>query len=119
MSNLNAFEPIWPPRSASDFEASPEFRQARKMYEAQKQHLGSLAGQDVGMLNAVELHRLSQEIAVLLHNISGTAAHFGEAPFGLRASQLEPAVRTAFTQQALHPRCADILAALDRDRPDG
>ena len=118
MSHHNAFEPIWPPLCEDHFEATPEFRAARKMYETQKHQLGDLAGQGVAGLTAIEAHRLSQEIAVLLHNISGTAAHFGEAPLGLRASQLEQAVRTAFTHQLLHPRCADILAALDPDRID-
>ncbi|MEO7814454.1 MAG: hypothetical protein ABIR87_03310 [Sphingomicrobium sp.] len=118
MSHRNAFEPIWPPSNTDDFEASPEFRAARRMYEAQKLKLGDLAGQGVAGMTAIEAHRLSQEIAVMLHNISGTAAHFGEAPLGLRASQLEQAVRTAFTPQSLHPRCEDILAALNPDRID-
>ena len=118
MPQFSAFEPIWPPVSADAFEAWPEVREARKMYESQKLALHGLATQGLGELTGQDANHLAQEIAVLLHNISGTAAHFGEAPMGLRAGALEQAVRTAFTQQLLHPRCADILAALDPDIGD-
>ena len=115
MPQPSAFEPIWPPVSADAFEDWPEVREARKMYEGQKLALHGLATEGLGELSGTDAHRLAQEIAVLLHNISGTAAHFGEAPVGRRASELEQTVRTAFTQQLLHPRCKDILAAIDPD----
>ena len=113
MPQPSAFDPIWPPVSADAFEAWPEVREARKMYEGQKLALHGLATEGLAELTGKEAHRLAREIALLLHNISGTAAHFGEAPMGLRAGELEQAVRTAFTQQLLRPRCTDILMALD------
>lgn len=115
MPHSTAFDPIWPPVNKDEFEAWPEVRAARQMYEGQKLELHGLATDALGDLTGRDAHRLAQEIAVLLHNISGTAAHFGEASMGRRAGQLEPLVRTAFTPRLLHPRCTEILAALDPD----
>ena len=100
--------------SIDDFEAWPEFCEVRQMYENQKRALHDLATQGLGALTGVDAQRLAQEIAALLHNISGTAAYFGEAPMGLRACELEPAVRSASTQQLLHPRCHDVLATINQ-----
>lgn len=83
------------------------------MYQAQKQCLGELANQGKASESGAETPYLSQEIATLLHNISGTAAHFGERAFGRRAGKLEQPVRGAFTAALLHPFCLEILAALD------
>ena len=113
MPHSSACEPI-STASIDDFEAWPEFCEVRQMYENQKRALHELATQGLGALTGVDAQRLAQEIAALLHNISGTAAYFGEAPMGLRACELEPAVRLALTQQLLHPRCHDVLAAIDR-----
>lgn len=59
--------------------------------------------------------RLSEEIADLLHNISGTAAYFGEADFGIAARDLEQPVRAAFTAGLLRPLCTTIRLKLMLD----
>jgi hypothetical protein len=59
--------------------------------------------------------RVSQEIAALLHNISGTAAYFGAADFGTFAGQVEQPVRAAFTADLLRPLCARIQSELALD----
>lgn len=118
MSQSSALEPIWPPASDEDFEAWPEVREARKMYEAQKQDLRDLVGQALRSQPGTETHALSQSIATLLHNLSGTAAYFGERPFGRRAGELEQPVRGAFTADLLRPFCDQILAELDRGNSD-
>lgn len=117
MSSSANFEPIWPPASDKDFEAWPEVREARKLYEAQKAALGELAAQARDSNSGEQVHRLAQEIATLLHNISGTGAHFGDGPFGRRAGELEQPVRGAFTAEALLVFCAEILGALSPQRP--
>lgn len=118
MSRSSAFEPIWPPASDEDFDAWPEVREARKMYQSQKQDLRKLI--EIALLIAPgrESTAVAQDIATMLHNLSGTAAHFGERPFGRAVGELEQPVRGAFTADLLHPFCAQILSHLDHGTLD-
>lgn len=118
MSRPNAFQPIWPPHSDNDFDALPEVRQARHMFSAQLMTLAELVDQSMHSPSGSETHYLSQEIAALLHNISGTGAYFGAAEFGTFASQLEQPVRAAFTADLLRPLCARIQSELASQRLD-
>ena len=118
MPQPNAFMPIWPPAADNDFSSLPEVRGARKMYHAQKQCLGQFANQAQASQSAAETHYLSQEIATLLHNISGTAAYFGDRALGTSAGALEQPVRGAFTAKLLRPYCLEILALLDWQEDD-
>ena len=92
----------------------PEVRVARKMYEQAVQSLRALASQAVQTEPDGDTRQLAQDIAILLHNLSGTAAHFGEAGFGQQARALEQPVRYAFTAAWLQPYCHAILAGIDR-----
>ena len=83
------------------------------MDHAQKQCLGELANQAKAPQSAGETQYLAQEIAALLHNISGTAAYFGDRALGTSAGALEQPVRGAFTAKLLRPYCLDILTLLD------
>lgn len=118
MSRPNAFMPIWPPAGEVDFEALPAVRKARTMFRAQKACLSELADRALRSKTGAETHYLSQEIAALLHNISGTAAYFGEAAFGTFAGEIEQPVRTAFTAELLRPLCARIQARLTPEEID-
>jgi len=113
MSHLNAFQPIWPPNVVEEFNAWPEVREARKIYQSQKDRLRCLAGQALDAEPGAGSLEQSREIASLLHNISGTGAHFEEAALGLRFGELEQVLRGAFTAEALHPHCREILTLLD------
>lgn len=112
MSRPNSFQPIWPPANDDDFNGLPEVRSARTMFRAQKACLGELTARAMQSPSGTETHYLSEEIAALLHNISGTAAYFAEAEFGTFASELEQPVRAAFTAELLRPLCARILSRL-------
>ena len=114
MSRSSAFEPIWPPASDEDFEAWPEVREARKMYETQKHDLRELVEIALVIPPGTETSAISQDIATMLHNLSGTAAHFGERPFGRQAGDLEQPVRGAFSADLIHPFCTTILDQLDQ-----
>lgn len=118
MSRPNALQSIWPSCSDDDFGALPQVRKARRMFGAQMSCLGELAGQSSRSPTGADTHHLSQEIAILLHNIAGTAAYFGEAEFGTFASELEQPVRAALTADALRPLCTRILAHLAPDEID-
>ncbi len=118
MSRPNAFQSIWPPIDDDDFDAQPEVRKARRMFRAQMICLGELAAQASSSPTGMETQYLSREIATLLHNIAGTAAYFGKAEFGMFASEIEQAVRTAFTAEALRPLCVRIQARLAPDEFD-
>ena len=118
MSTTPVFQTTSPSAILDGFDAWPEVREARKMYEAQKQDLRDLVGQALRSQPGTETHALSQSIATLLHNLSGTAAYFGERPFGRRAGELEQPVRGAFTADLLRPFCDQILAELDRGNSD-
>ena len=112
MSRSNAFQPIWPPASYDDFDDLPEVRKARGMFNAQMTCLGEMVAQAAQSPTGSETRFLSQEIAALLHNISGTAAYFGAAEFGTLASELEQPVRAAFTADLLRPLCLRIQTKL-------
>ena len=121
MSRFNAFHPIWPPASCDDFDDFddlPEMREPRGMFDAQMICLGEMVEQAAQSPTGSKTHYLSQEIAALLHNISGTAAYFGAAEFGTFASELEQPVRAAFTADLLRPLCARIQASLTPTRID-
>ncbi len=92
----------------------PEVRIARNMYEQAVQSLRALVSQAVQTEPDGDTHQLAQDIALLLHNLSGTAAHFGEAELGHQARALEQPVRYAFTAAWLKPYCRAILAGIDR-----
>lgn len=117
MSRPDDFQPIWPP-VMDDFHARPEVRKARHLFRAQMVCLRDLTVQAAASPTGAETHYVSQEIAALLHNISGTAAYFGAAGFGTFASQLEQPVRAAFTADLLRPLCARIQAELAMDELD-
>lgn len=89
MSRPNAFMPIWPPTGEVDFNTLPEVREARTMFRDQMMCLGDMADQAMRSEADDETHFLSQEMAALLHDISGTAAYFGEAAFGTFAREIE------------------------------
>lgn len=112
MSHVNAFQQIWPPRSHDDFDELPEVRKARQMFRAQMTRLAELAARASRSPTGAETHCLAQEIAAALHDIAGTAAYFGKAPFGTFARELEQQMRTAFTADLLRPLCASIRARL-------
>ncbi|MEO7410215.1 MAG: Hpt domain-containing protein [Sphingomicrobium sp.] len=111
MSRPDDFQPVWPP-VMDDFNARPEVRKARHLFRAQIVRLLDLTVQAADSPTGAETHYVSQEIAALLHNISGTAAYFGAAGFGTFAGQLEQPVRSAFTADLLRPLCARIQAEL-------
>ncbi len=113
MSRSSAFEPIWPPASDEDFDAWPEVREARKMYQSQKHDLRKLVETALVIAPGAETVAVAQDIATMLHNLSGTAVHFGERPFGRSVGELEQPVRSAFTADLLHPFCTQILSHLD------
>lgn len=117
MSHLNAFQPIWPPFQGDRFDLQPEVRQARRIFRSQMARLRALAARAVDSAAGAETHQTSQEMAGLLHNISGTAAYFDEAGFGAFAGTIEQPVRTAFTAKLLRPLCEQILAQLDPEAP--
>lgn len=98
---------------ADDFAASPEVRRARILYREQKQALRLLAEQVMLADPSTDTYAVAQDIATLLHNISGTAAYFGESDFGCRASALEQPVRSSFTAGLVQPLCSQILACID------
>ena len=112
MPRPNAFQSIWPPRSNDDFAAQPEVRKARRLFRDQMDCLGQMVDQAMRSPTGAETHYLSQEIAALLHNISGTAAYFGRAEFGTFARDMEQPLRVAFTSDLLRPLCAQIQARL-------
>lgn len=116
MSRPDSFQSIWPPVGNDPFDGLPEVREARKMFLAQMTCLGEMNHQAMQPNSGDETRYLSREIAALLHNISGTAAYFGEADFGDFASGMEQPVRAAFTADLLRPLCATIL---DRMAPPG
>lgn len=118
MSRSSAFEPIWPPANDEDFEAWPEVREARKMYQSQKHDLRKLVEITLIIPPGTETVAVAQDIATMLHNLSGTAAHFGERPFGRSVGELEQPVRGAFTADLLHPFCTRILSHLDHGTLD-
>jgi hypothetical protein len=118
MSQFYAFEPIRLPAGEEVCNAWPEVREARTMYEAQKLGLRNLVERALRSPSGAETHSLSQEIAVLLHNLSGTAAHFGEGAFGLCVGELEQPVRGAFSADLLRPFGEQIQAALNREKAD-
>ena len=113
MTPSNVFQPVWPPASQDDFSAWPEVREARKMYEAQKLGLRGMVDQAQRLAPGADAIVLSRDIAAMLHNLSGTAAHFGESALGSAASELEQPVRVSFNAGLLHPLCSRILALLD------
>ena len=118
MSRSSAFEPIWPPASDEDFDAWPEVHEARKMYESQKHDLRKLVERALVIPPGTESTAVAQDIATMLHNLSGTAAHFGERPFGRSVGELEQPVRGAFTADLLRPFCTRILSHLDHGTLD-
>ncbi len=88
------------------------------MFSEQVECLRKLADQALRSPTGTESRYLSQEIATLLHNISGTAAYFDRAEFGTFAMHAEPRARAAFTADLLRPLCREILAELSIDDPD-
>ncbi len=82
------------------------------MYRAQKDALRDLAERSMLAPLGTATNDESQQLANMLHNIAGTAAHFGERDFGLFAARLEQPVRNAFAAEPLRPLCAEILAGL-------
>ena len=118
MTDAHRSSPNLPPVADADagveFAAVPEVRIARNMYEEAVQSLRALASQAVQTEPDGDTRQLAQDIAILLHNLSGTAAHFGEAGFGQQARALEQPVRYAFTAAWLQPYCHAILAGIDR-----
>lgn len=107
-----AFQPIWPPAPDVELDAQPEMREARRMYRAQKTSLAALAHQAMRSHPGADSQALAQEIASLLHNISGTGAYFDDTPFGDFASELEQPVRAAVNANLLQPLCTQILDRL-------
>lgn len=83
------------------------------MYRAQKDELRELAQRSALSPAGNATSEESRRIANMLHNIAGTAAHFGERDFGLFAAGLEQPVRNACAAGLLRPLCAEILAGLD------
>jgi len=116
MSRPDAFQPFWPP-AADEFDAEPEVREARRLYRDQLDCLRDLTVQAAVTPTGADTLCISQEIAALLHNISGTAAYFGAADFGTFAGQVEQPVRSAFTADLLRPLCARIQSELALDEP--
>ena len=112
MDRSPAFQPLWPPADDDDFIRLPEVCQARRMYRAQEDELRDLAERSMLAPTGVDTNDKSQRIANMLHNIAGTAAHFGERDFGLFAARLEQPVRSAVAAELLRPLCAQILAGL-------
>ena len=112
MDRSPAFQPLWPPADDDDFIRIPEVYQARRMYRAQKDELRDLIERSMLAPLDTSTNDESQRIANMLHNIAGTAAHFGERDFGLFAARLEQPVRSAFAAQLLRLLCAEILAVL-------
>ena len=113
MPQSTVFQPVWPPLSDDDFEAWPEVREARQMYQAQKLDLRRLTKTASLIPAGTDTQAIAQDVATMLHNLSGTAAHFGERPFGRQAGDLEGPVRAAVTADLLHPLCVRILRHLD------
>lgn len=113
MDRSTAFQPLWPPADEDDgFVQIPEVRQARRMYRAQKDQLRDLAEQAMRASVGADTNDQSHQIANMLHNIAGTAAHFDEPDLGLFAARLEQPVRNAFAAELLRPLSAEILARL-------
>lgn len=113
MDRSTAFQSVWPPANEDDdFVQIPEVRQARRMFRAQKDELRDMAEQVMRATVGADTNDQSRDIANMLHNIAGTAAHFDEPDLGLIASRLEQPVRTAFAAELLRPLCAEILARL-------
>ena len=112
MDRSTTFQPLWPPADDDDFIRLPKVCKARQMYRAQKGELRDLAERSMlAPVDAATNDEL-QQIANMLHNIAGTAAHFDERDFGLFAARLEQPVRSAFAAQLLRLLCAEILAGL-------
>ena len=82
------------------------------MYRAQKDELRDLAQRAMLARASAVTNDQSHQIANMLHNIAGTAAHFDEPDFGLFAAQLEQPVRNTIAVELLRPLCAKILAGL-------
>ena len=82
------------------------------MYRAQKDELRDLVERSMLAPLDTDSNDESQRIATMLHNIAGTAAHFGERDFGLFAARLEQPVRSAFAAELLRPLYAEIVAGL-------
>lgn len=113
MSRPNSFQPIWPPQSADCFDGLPEMREAKKMFVEQMRALEELNDHAAQTTSDADICTLAREIAAMLHDISGTAAYFGEAAFGDFAGTMEPPVLAAQTAAAMHPLCATIGARMD------
>ena len=73
MPHANAFEPIWPPANDADFNAWPEVREARKMYESQKRELTELVGQAPSQPAGADTPACAQARASQRPNMRGTA----------------------------------------------
>lgn len=104
--------PTRPLDGNGDFAAG--MRKARELYEDAVRSLRRLAGQALHPAPGGDPLQLAQGIATLLHNLSGTAGHFGDAELGELLRSLEEPTRSASTTAALQPCCRAILAALDR-----
>lgn len=89
-------------------------RRAQNLYEEAIASLRALANQALATAPGDDTTQLAHDIAVLLHNLGGTAGHFGDAEFGAQLRSLEQLTRSAILAQWLQPQCREILAGIDR-----
>lgn len=106
--------PATPMAGGDLFDTSAAVRNVRSLYEEAVGSLRSLANQALAAAPGHNDSQLAQDIATLLHNLSGTAAYFGDEAFGTYLRSLEQPTHAAATASSLHPQCRAILAGIDR-----